>query len=104
MTDSRSFIEIMLAQSTLQQRGHYHGPIDGKPSQSVRQALLGFQKEDGFELTGELDDKLFRRLLELRQEMAYSIADSRGSAGNGKSSLFAQIAECLRRALGTNTA
>jgi peptidoglycan hydrolase-like protein with peptidoglycan-binding domain len=67
MTDSLIFIEIMLAQSTLQQSGYYHGPVDGKLSKSARQALMGFQKDDGLEVTGELDDEIFSRLLALRQ-------------------------------------
>ncbi len=75
MTDSLSFIEIMLAQSALQQSGYYHGPVDGNLNNSARQALMGFQKDDGLEVTGELDDELFRRLLALRQERAYSIVD-----------------------------
>jgi peptidoglycan hydrolase-like protein with peptidoglycan-binding domain len=75
MTDSLAFIEIMLAQSALQQSGYYHGPVDGNLSKSARQALMGFQKDGGLEVTGELDDELFRRFLELRQERAYSMAD-----------------------------
>ena len=72
MTDSLSFIEIMLAQSALQQSGYYHGPVDGNLSKSARQALMGFQKEAGLEVTGELDDELFHRLLALRQESVYA--------------------------------
>ncbi|MCI0699113.1 peptidoglycan-binding protein [candidate division KSB1 bacterium] len=67
MTDSLAFIEIMLAQSTLQQSGYYHGPVDGNLSKSARQALMGFQKDDGLEVTGELDDELLGRLMALRQ-------------------------------------
>ena len=55
MADSLSFVEIMLAQNALQQRGFYHGPIDGKLDKSARQALMNFQKADGLEVTGELD-------------------------------------------------
>ncbi len=80
MTDSLAFIEIMLAQSALQQSGYYHGPVDGNLSKSARQALVGFQKDDGLEVTGELDDELFSRLLELRQERVYSIGMIKGSA------------------------
>jgi hypothetical protein len=65
----------MLAQSVLQQSGYYQGPIDGNFNNSARQALMRFQKDDGLEVTGELDDELFRRLLALRQERAYSIVD-----------------------------
>ncbi len=67
MTDSLAFIEMMLAQSTLQQSGHYHGPVDGNLSKSARHALVGFQKNDGLEMTGELDDEFLRRLMALRQ-------------------------------------
>lgn len=75
MTDSLTFIEIMLAQSALQKSGYYHGPVDGNLSESARQALMGFQKDDGLAVTGELDDELFRRFLALRQERVYSVVD-----------------------------
>jgi peptidoglycan hydrolase-like protein with peptidoglycan-binding domain len=67
LTDSLAFIEMMLAQSALQQSGYYHGPVDGNLSKSARQALMGFQKDDGLEVTGELDDELLGRLMALRQ-------------------------------------
>jgi hypothetical protein len=38
---------------------------------------MGFQKDDGLEVTGELDDELFCRLLALRQEMVYSTEDGK---------------------------
>jgi peptidoglycan hydrolase-like protein with peptidoglycan-binding domain len=63
----------MLVQSVLQQSGYYQGPVDGNPSKSVRQALMGFQKDGGLEVTGELDDELFHKLLALRQERLYCI-------------------------------
>lgn len=80
MTGSLAFIEIMLAQSALQKSGYYHGPVDGNLSESARQALMGFQKDDGLQVTGELDDELFRRFLALRQERVYSIVDDYRSA------------------------
>jgi peptidoglycan hydrolase-like protein with peptidoglycan-binding domain len=67
MINTLAFIEMMLAQSALQQSGYYHGPVDGNLSKSARQALMGFQKDDGLEVTGELDDELLRRLMALRQ-------------------------------------
>jgi peptidoglycan hydrolase-like protein with peptidoglycan-binding domain len=86
MTDSLAFIEIMLAQSALQQSGHYHGPVDGKLSKSARQALMGFQKDDGLEVTGELDDELFSKLMALRQSgrmpLTVSLSKSRASANS----------------------
>jgi hypothetical protein len=36
---------------------------------------MGFQKDGGLEVTGELDDELFRQLLTLRQERMHSIVD-----------------------------
>lgn len=71
MKNSLAFIEIMLAQSALQQSGYYHGPVDGKLSESARQALRGFQKDEGREVTGELNDELFRRFMALRQARMY---------------------------------
>jgi hypothetical protein len=44
MTDSLTFIEIMLAQSALQQSGYYHGPVDGNLNKSARQAPWAFRK------------------------------------------------------------
>ncbi len=73
MKNSLALIEIMLAQSALQQSGYYHGPVDGKLNESARQALRGFQKDDGHEVTGELNDELFHRFLILRQERMYAI-------------------------------
>lgn len=67
LIDSLAFIEMMLAQSALQQVGYYHGPVDGNFNQSARQALMGFQKDDGLEVTGELDDELLRRFMIVRQ-------------------------------------
>lgn len=75
MADALAFLEIMLAQSALLKSGHYRGPVDGNLSDSARQALRGFQKDDGLQVTGELDDELFRRLLALRQEREYSVVD-----------------------------
>lgn len=66
--DSLAFIKVMLAQSALQQSGYYHGPVDGNLDNSARQALMGFQKDDGLQVTGELDDELFRRFLAVRQK------------------------------------
>ena len=65
---------------------------------------MDFQKVDGLDVTGELDGKLFHRLLALRQEAVYSMDESQSIACNAKSRLFAQIAEYLRRAFGADTA
>lgn len=72
MAGSLAFVEIMLAQSALQQSGYYHGPVDGSLNKSTRQALMGFQKDGGLEVTGDLDEELFRRLMALRQERVYA--------------------------------
>ena len=75
MTDSLAFVEILLAQSALQQSGYYAGPVDGNLSNSARQALMVFQKDGGLEVTGELDAEVFCRLLALRHERVYSTHD-----------------------------
>jgi peptidoglycan hydrolase-like protein with peptidoglycan-binding domain len=49
VTGSLAFIEMMLAQSALQQSGYYHGPVDGNLSKSACQALMGFQKDGGLD-------------------------------------------------------
>lgn len=76
MKNSLAFIEIMLAQSALRQSGYYHGPVDGKLNESARLALRGFQKDDGLEVTGELNDDLFHRFLALRQKHVYAAVNA----------------------------
>lgn len=70
-----SFIKILLTQSALQQRGYYFGPVDGNLSIAARHALMSFQNDNGFAVTGELDEELFCRLLELRRERSISTND-----------------------------
>jgi peptidoglycan hydrolase-like protein with peptidoglycan-binding domain len=72
MQDSPSLIEIILAQGALRQCGYYHGLLDGNSGRSARQALMGFQKDNGIEATGEFDDELFRTPLAWREEKAYA--------------------------------
>lgn len=71
MRDFPSFIEIILAQGVLQQCGYYHSPLDGNLGKSARQALKGFQKDNGLAATGVLDEELFRTLLAWQEAKAY---------------------------------
>ena len=93
----------MLAQSALQKSGYYHGPVDGNLSESARQALMGFQKDDGLAVTGELDDELLRRLMALRQRrriplMLFNALDSKPK-GKNYVAMAGLIEEIRRRSL-----
>jgi len=72
MRDFPSFIENIMAQGALQQGGYYHGPLDVTFGRSARQALMGFQKDHGFAVTGDLNEELFRMLLAWQNEKAYA--------------------------------
>ena len=43
------------AQRVLQERGFYHGPLDGLMTPEMRRAVWNFQKAQGFRLSGRLE-------------------------------------------------
>jgi peptidoglycan hydrolase-like protein with peptidoglycan-binding domain len=71
-------------QQTLQDRGHYHGKIDGVPGLRTRASIRGFQKAENLPVTGQLDaqtaDKLALRP-EVREESVHEISEDKPSAG-----------------------
>jgi hypothetical protein len=49
--------EIREVQQVLIDRGYYHGPVDGIFRPEVREALISFQRKEGFEATGRVDTR-----------------------------------------------
>jgi peptidoglycan hydrolase-like protein with peptidoglycan-binding domain len=54
--------DIKKTQQTLQDRGHYHGKIDGVPGLRMRASIRGFQKAENLPVTGQLDVQTADRL------------------------------------------
>jgi peptidoglycan hydrolase-like protein with peptidoglycan-binding domain len=71
-------------QQTLQDRGHYHGNIDGVPGLRTRASIRGFQRAENLPVTGQLDaqttDKLALRP-EVRKLPVYETSQDKPSAG-----------------------
>ena len=71
-------------QQNLQDRGHYHGKIDGVPGLRTRASIRGFQKAENLPITGQLDaqtaDKLEVRP-EVREETRHETTQDKPSAG-----------------------
>ncbi|MFN2509282.1 MAG: peptidoglycan-binding protein [Chthoniobacterales bacterium] len=47
---------ILDVQGELRQRGYYRGSLDGQYGPLTRSALLGFQRDNGLAVTGEIDE------------------------------------------------
>lgn len=62
--------QIIKIQKTLQRYDYYDGAIDGKMNQDLRQAIKDFQDDEGLEVTGELDEETYKRILVLAEEGA----------------------------------
>jgi len=62
--------QIMKVQKALQRYDYYDGPIDGKLSPELRQAIKDFQEDESLEVTGELDEETYKRILALQEEGA----------------------------------
>ena len=52
----------MDVQSTLADRGYYHGAIDGVIGNGTRRAVRAFQRDMGLPVTGRIDSRLMRAL------------------------------------------
>jgi localization factor PodJL len=51
-------------QTILNKNGYDAGSADGVMGQKTKQAIMAFQKANGLDATGEIDEKLVRKLLE----------------------------------------
>jgi peptidoglycan hydrolase-like protein with peptidoglycan-binding domain len=49
--------EIRELQQVLIDRGYYHGRVDGVFGPEMREALISFQRKEGFEATGRIDNR-----------------------------------------------
>jgi hypothetical protein len=76
--------ETKKMQQALEDKGHYHGKIDGVPGLRTRASIRGFQKAENLPVTGQLDaqtaDKLAVRP-EVREETRHEISQDKPSAG-----------------------
>jgi peptidoglycan hydrolase-like protein with peptidoglycan-binding domain len=71
-------------QQTLQDRGQYHGKIDGLPGLRTRASIRGFQKAERLPVTGELDVQTASKLgvsPEVHEGTGQEITPDKPSAG-----------------------
>jgi peptidoglycan hydrolase-like protein with peptidoglycan-binding domain len=71
-------------QQNLQDRGHYHGKIDGVFGLRTRASIREFQKAENLIVTGQLDAQTARRLgvrPENRPDTGYDTTQDKPSAG-----------------------
>ena len=54
--------QVSKAQEVLKNDGIYSGPVDGKMSQSTREAIRSFQQSHQLNMTGTIDDETARQL------------------------------------------
>jgi peptidoglycan hydrolase-like protein with peptidoglycan-binding domain len=54
--------QVSKAQEVLKNDGIYSGPIDGRMSQSTREAVRSFQQSHQLNMTGTIDDETARQL------------------------------------------
>ena len=54
--------QVIRAQQVLKNDGIYSGPIDGRMSQDMREAIRSFQQSHGLNVTGAIDDDTAREL------------------------------------------
>lgn len=54
--------EIRQLQQVLIERGFYHGRVDGKFGPEMREAVISFQRKEGFEATGKVDSRTVNAL------------------------------------------
>jgi N-acetylmuramoyl-L-alanine amidase len=60
--------QIIKVQKALQRYDYYDGPIDGKMNPDLRQAIKDFQEDEGLDMTGELDEETYKRVLALLED------------------------------------
>ena len=54
--------QVSKAQEVLKNDGIYSGPVDGKMSESTREAIRSFQQSHQLNMTGTIDDETARQL------------------------------------------
>ena len=54
--------QVSKAQEVLKNDGIYSGPVDGRMSQSTREAIRSFQQSHQLNMTGTIDDETTREL------------------------------------------
>ncbi len=54
--------QVIKAQEVLKNDGIYSGPVDGRMSQSTREAIRSFQQSHQLNMTGTIDDETARQL------------------------------------------
>ena len=54
--------QLIKAQQVLKNDGIYTGPVDGRMSQSMREAIRSFQQSHQLSMTGKIDDETAREL------------------------------------------
>jgi peptidoglycan hydrolase-like protein with peptidoglycan-binding domain len=54
--------QLIKAQQVLKNDGIYTGPVDGRMSQSMREAIRSFQQSRQLSMTGKIDDETAREL------------------------------------------
>jgi hypothetical protein len=54
--------QVIKAQQALKNDGIYSGPLDGRMSQSMREAIRSFQQSHQLSMTGTIDDNTAREL------------------------------------------
>ena len=82
--------EIREIQLVLIKRGYFRGRADGVWSPTVREALITFQRKEGFEATGRIDTRTVTALglqgkVKVKSESSTSSSSSQSSSGAQKS-------------------
>ncbi|HET8543438.1 MAG TPA: peptidoglycan-binding protein, partial [Pseudolabrys sp.] len=77
--------EIREIQLVLIKRGYFHGRADGVWSPTVREALITFQRKEGFEATGRIDTRTITALglegkVKVKSESSSSSSSSQSSS------------------------
>lgn len=60
--------QITKVQKALRRYDYYDGPLDGKLGPELRQAIKEFQDDEGLDVTGDLDEETYKRILMLLED------------------------------------
>jgi len=82
--------EIREIQLVLIKRGYFHGRADGRWSPTTREALITFQRKEGFEASGRIDTRTVTALglegkVKVKSENSSSSSSNQSSSGAQKS-------------------